>query len=191
MKLIKDRYYYRSIKKLERRIKKGEIDIIPGNPDSLTPTTDYILYSITNSVYVKYYDTFYDVDQETFTNLQRHFWRVDKQDDKFASEPVFSYDAFMSNESGDRFIESIPDTNTRTPEAQLIFDEYKKIIWDAIYQLPERKQKVIIDIFFLDKTEAEVADELGCTQANISALKSSALKSLRNLLQNREEELEL
>ena len=53
---------------------------------------------------------------------------------------------------------------------------------DAIMRLPNR-EKMIIDMrFYKGKTQMEVAEEIGISQAQVSRLEKNALKSMRNYL---------
>jgi len=50
---------------------------------------------------------------------------------------------------------------------------------DAISTLPEREKKIIILRYFRDKTQAEVAKELGISQVQVSRIENKILKKLR------------
>jgi RNA polymerase sporulation-specific sigma factor len=53
---------------------------------------------------------------------------------------------------------------------------------DALIRLPKREQNIIGMRFFQGKTQMEVAEEIGISQAQVSRLEKSALKSMRNYL---------
>ena len=53
---------------------------------------------------------------------------------------------------------------------------------EAIDRLPRREQNIIRMRFFDGKTQMEVADEIGISQAQVSRLEKNALKSMRNYL---------
>jgi RNA polymerase sporulation-specific sigma factor len=53
---------------------------------------------------------------------------------------------------------------------------------EAIKRLPERERYIINLRFFKGKTQMEVADEIGISQAQVSRLEKNALKSMRNYL---------
>ncbi len=55
----------------------------------------------------------------------------------------------------------------------------KLIIKDMISSLPEREKKIIMLRYFRDKTQSEVAEELGVSQVQISRLESKILAKLR------------
>ncbi len=53
---------------------------------------------------------------------------------------------------------------------------------DAVERLGEREQHIIRLRFFEGKTQMEVAEEIGISQAQVSRLEKNALKSMRNYL---------
>ena len=53
---------------------------------------------------------------------------------------------------------------------------------EGLSQLPEREQAVIMLRFFRDKTQAEVASILGCSQVQVSRLERRALEQIRNFM---------
>ena len=50
---------------------------------------------------------------------------------------------------------------------------------DSIMELPEREKKIIILRYFRDKTQSEVAGELGVSQVQVSRLENKILKKIR------------
>ena len=53
---------------------------------------------------------------------------------------------------------------------------------EAMKRLPERERHIIDMRFYDGKTQTEVAEEIGISQAQVSRLEKSALKSMRNYL---------
>lgn len=53
---------------------------------------------------------------------------------------------------------------------------------EALNRLPEREREIIDMRFYSGKTQMEVAEEIGISQAQVSRLEKSALKSMRNYL---------
>ena len=53
---------------------------------------------------------------------------------------------------------------------------------EAIRRLPDREKNIIDLRFFKGKTQMEVADEVGISQAQVSRLEKNALKSMKNYL---------
>lgn len=54
---------------------------------------------------------------------------------------------------------------------------------EAMKRLPERERHIIDMRFFEGKTQTEVAEEVGISQAQVSRLEKNALKAMRNYLQ--------
>ena len=55
---------------------------------------------------------------------------------------------------------------------------------EAIRRLPDREKNIIDLRFFRGKTQMEVAEEVGISQAQVSRLEKNALKSMRNYLRD-------
>lgn len=55
---------------------------------------------------------------------------------------------------------------------------------EAIKRLPDREKHIIDLRFFKGKTQMEVAEEVGISQAQVSRLEKNALKSMRNYLRD-------
>ena len=53
---------------------------------------------------------------------------------------------------------------------------------EAMKRLPERERHIIDMLFFEGKTQTEVAEEVGISQAQVSRLEKNALKAMRNYL---------
>lgn len=62
-------------------------------------------------------------------------------------------------------------------------DELDKLILkDIIANLPERDKKIIILRYFRDRTQTQVAEELGVSQVQVSRLEAKILKKMRDSL---------
>ena len=61
-----------------------------------------------------------------------------------------------------------------------IIDNWSKesMIRKAIKQLQPREKAIILDRYFKNKTQTEIAIELGISQAQVSRLEKNALKSM-------------
>ena len=53
---------------------------------------------------------------------------------------------------------------------------------DAVARLSQREQHIIELRFFEGKTQMEVAEEIGISQAQVSRLEKSALRTMKNYL---------
>lgn len=58
-------------------------------------------------------------------------------------------------------------------------------IKEVLMKIPERERQIILYRFFEDKTQTEVAEIIGLSQVQVSRLERQALKTLRDLLDNR------
>jgi len=55
----------------------------------------------------------------------------------------------------------------------------KMLIRDAINMLPDREKKIIIYRYFRDKTQSEIASEIGISQVQISRLETKILEKIK------------
>lgn len=55
-------------------------------------------------------------------------------------------------------------------------------LWECLNTLEERERRVLLFRFFAGKTQSEVADAIGLSQAQVSRLESQALRKLRESL---------
>lgn len=113
---------------------------------------------------------------------------VDELAEKFGCEAgdiVFALDTSKCvvslNESGDEDGTPLGDRipGTEAPEEDL--DGI--MLRDSISDLPEREKKLIILRYFRDKTQSEVAAELGVSQVQVSRLESRILAKIREKLE--------
>lgn len=88
------------------------------------------------------------------------------------SEPIYS-DGMEQIE----LLDQIADTKNTDDNI------YESIsIRDAIKVLPEREKEILQMRYFVGKTQTEVSEEIGISQAQVSRLEKSALKILKELL---------
>ena len=112
---------------------------------------------------------------------------VDELAEKFGCEAgdiVFALDTsryvVSLNESGDEDGTPLGD---RIPGAEAPEEDLDGIMLrDSISDLPEREKKLIILRYFRDKTQSEVAAELGVSQVQVSRLESRILAKIREKL---------
>ena len=113
---------------------------------------------------------------------------VDELAEKFGCEAgdiVFALDTSKCvvslNESGDEDGTPLGD---RIPGAEAPEEDLDGIMLrDSISDLPEREKKLIILRYFRDKTQSEVAAELGVSQVQVSRLESRILAKIREKLE--------
>jgi RNA polymerase sporulation-specific sigma factor len=56
------------------------------------------------------------------------------------------------------------------------------MIRKAIRLLEPREKEIILDRYFKNKTQTEIAEELGISQAQVSRLEKNALKSMYDIM---------
>ena len=103
--------------------------------------------------------------------------------DKFGLEPAevtfvlesSRYPVSMDSESDDDNL-SLKDRIADPGDFDDVLD--KMLLKDAIMKLKDRDRKIIILRYFRDKTQSEVADELGVSQVQVSRLESKILKQM-------------
>ena len=113
---------------------------------------------------------------------------MDELAEKFGCEAgdiVFALDTSKCvvslNESGDEDGTPLGD---RIPGAEAPEEDLDGIMLrDSISDLPEREKKLIILRYFRDKTQSEVAAELGVSQVQVSRLESRILAKIREKLE--------
>ncbi len=73
-------------------------------------------------------------------------------------------------------------------ESQVESSEVQNQIWDAMQKLSPRQRAVIVQRYFLEMSEAEMAKESGAAVGTIKWLLNAARERLRSLLAGRSEE---
>ena len=91
-------------------------------------------------------------------------------------EPISLYEP-VYNEGGDSIyvMDQISDTNS----SDEIWLE-NIVLREAMTELNEREKKIIILRYYMNKTQMEIADEIGISQAQVSRLEKSALNRMRS-----------
>lgn len=54
---------------------------------------------------------------------------------------------------------------------------------DAIKELQEKEKKILIDRFFMGKTQVEISEEIGISQAQVSRLEKNAISNIKKIYQ--------
>ena len=107
---------------------------------------------------------------------------VDKEDIVVAMDaiqsPVSLYEP-VYNEGGDTLYVMDQISDKKNKEEKWIEDIS---LSEAIKRLPERERQIVNLRFFRGKTQIEVATELSISQAQVSRLEKSALRTMRNYL---------
>lgn len=107
---------------------------------------------------------------------------VDKEDIVVALDaiqsPVSLYEP-VYNEGGDTLYVMDQISDKKNKEETWV-EELS--LGEAIKRLPDRERQIVQLRFFRGRTQIEVAEELGISQAQVSRLEKSALRSMRNYL---------
>ena len=90
-------------------------------------------------------------------------------------------DVWYSGEDNDRIsiAESIESPSSLNPDTIVEKDEMKRVIVDALKDLPEREKKVLVLYYYEDLTLKEIGEVLEVTESRISQLHTKAITRLR------------
>lgn len=113
--------------------------------------------------------------EPTIDELAEHF-EVEPQDIVFAMD-TSHYLLSLSEPLGDEDGASIGDKIVGDSSPDESLDTL--MLRDCIQNLPEREKKIIILRYFRDKTQSEVAKELGVSQVQVSRIECRILKKLK------------
>jgi len=75
----------------------------------------------------------------------------------------------------------------KSVEAQVESIEFQNLIWDAMQKLSPRQRAVIVQRYFLEMSEKEMAEEAGTANGTVKWLLNAARERLRGLLGRSEE----
>ena len=73
------------------------------------------------------------------------------------------------------------DKGTLDPE-KLSIEGKSLSIQDAIKTLSDREREILTMRYYIGKTQIEVSDEIGISQAQVSRLEKNALKTIKSFL---------
>ena len=95
-------------------------------------------------------------------------------------------DVWYSGEDNDRIsiAESIESPSSLNPDTIVEKDEMKRVIVDALKDLPEKEKKVLVLYYYEDLTLKEIGAVLEVTESRISQLHTKAITRLRGKLNN-------
>jgi RNA polymerase sporulation-specific sigma factor len=88
------------------------------------------------------------------------------------NEPVY-------NNDGDELLLMDQIADERDAEEECL---YKVGIEKAISKLPEREKRIVLLRYYIGKTQTEISEEVGISQAQVSRLEKNALKSMKQYL---------
>ena len=95
-------------------------------------------------------------------------------------------DVWYTGDENDRvsIAESIESPASLNPETIVEKDEIKRVIVDAIKELPDKEKKVLVLYYYEDLTLKEIGQVLEVTESRISQLHTKAILRLRSRLTN-------
>ncbi len=106
---------------------------------------------------------------------------------KISSTSILSLnDVWYSGEDDDQIsiVESVESPTSLNPDTIVEREEIKRVIVEAISELPEKEKKVLILYYYEDLTLKEIGHVLGVTESRISQLHTKAIMRLRSKLTN-------
>ena len=80
--------------------------------------------------------------------------------------------------------DSIESPSSLNPEVMAERDEIRRVIVEAINELPENEKKILVLYYFEDLTLKEIGQVLGVTESRVSQLHTKAILRLRTRLKN-------
>lgn len=140
-----------------------------------------VVYQITRTQY-KIVEVETPEQEELVKELNRDFEREDKRE-KTAQARCISLDYLFESEG----FEPADDTPSGY-EAYIEKTETKTLnarIHKAIAALTPRQKEIVIKVYFEDKSQAEVAKELGVTEGTVSVTLERALTNLKKFLEKK------
>jgi len=95
-------------------------------------------------------------------------------------------DVWYTGEDNDKvsIVDSIESPSSLQPEMIAEKDEIRRVIIEAINDLPEKEKKVLVLYYYEDLTLKEIGKILGVTESRISQLHTKAIMRLRSRLTN-------
>jgi RNA polymerase sigma factor for flagellar operon FliA len=93
-------------------------------------------------------------------------------------------DVWYAGEDEDKISigESVESPTSLNPDVIVEKDEIKRVIIEAIHELPEKEKKVLVLYYYEDLTLKEIGHVLGVTESRISQLHTKAIMRLRSKL---------
>ena len=126
-------------------------------------------------------------DKEIAAELGITSGEFDKLLVKISGTTVLSLnDVWYSGDENDRMSigDSIESPHSRNPDSIVEKQEIKRVIVEAINELPDKEKKVLVLYYYEDLTLREIGAVLGVTESRISQLHTKAIMRLRSRLTN-------
>ncbi len=177
---------------MEKRVSDGLSRVYPNRRKYSIYNNEYYFCNHTCTVFCRRNGIFIDLDEYVFQELLRSYGR-ELKNNLHHGRYTISYNTEVSSEDGaDCFIDLFEDKKSPVPEDEFFCSEYRERISSVIDRLKPIQERVIRGIYFEQKTEAEMAELLGTSQANVHYHKAKALEMLKGYFEELEpEDLEL
>ncbi len=90
------------------------------------------------------------------------------------TEPVSIYETiFRDNDDSIEVIDQLKDSSLEDSWIE------KSVLYDAINHLDKREKEILVMRYFIGKTQMEISNEIGISQAQVSRLEKNALKAIK------------
>jgi RNA polymerase sigma factor for flagellar operon FliA len=95
-------------------------------------------------------------------------------------------DVWYNNDENDKIsiVDSIESPSSMNPDTIVEKEEIKRVIVEAINELPDKEKKVLVLYYYEDLTLKEIGQVLEVTESRISQLHTKAIMRLRAKLTN-------
>ena len=95
-------------------------------------------------------------------------------------------EVWYSGEDNDKIsiVDSIESPSSLNPDTIVEKDEIRRVIVEAIQELPDKERKVLILYYYEDLTLKEIGQVLEVTESRVSQLHTKAIMRLRSKLTN-------
>lgn len=104
---------------------------------------------------------------------------------KISSTSILSLnDVWNSGDESDKItiVDSIESPSSLNPDTIVEKEEVKRVIVEAINELPDKEKKVLVLYYYEDLTLKEIGEVLGVTESRVSQLHTKAIMRLRTKL---------
>jgi RNA polymerase sigma factor FliA len=126
-------------------------------------------------------------DEEIAKEMNMNLDEFQKTMMKISGTSILSLnDVWYNDDENDKvtIVDSIESPNSMNPDTIVEKEEIKRVIVEAINELPEKEKKVLVLYYYEDLTLKEIGKVLDVTESRISQLHTKAIMRLRSKLTN-------
>lgn len=117
-------------------------------------------------------------EQIKYFTEEYYQWKEEQNDHRYLISSIDSFDEEY------QFIHDIPDTAPNPEEAYVLKEKYE-LLWNAINGLSKQQKRIIIAMFYENKTSFELAEELSLSLNSLNHCLQRALAKLRKELERK------